>query len=113
MNFWIEVAKGILVSVLGGIPSFLIGIWLYTQYVAPKQASDIAVKTADAIIKHRKVQPVIKKLERYEKELEPLIAKAKEIDFQEIIDMAKGLKVFIELQNKGTPPPPPPKRDKR
>jgi len=105
----VDVVKGIAI----GIPSFLLGLWIYTRFIAAKQASDIAVGTADAILKHPKMQPALKKLEKYEKELEPLIEKAKTLNLQELVDLAKSIRVTVETLNKQTPPPPPPKRKKK
>lgn len=92
-----------LVAFFFGILSFLTGLYIYTKYFAPRQASDIAVRTADAILKHEKVKPWIEKGKE-------LIEKVEELDLQELVDMAKGLKVFVELQNKKKPPPPPKRR---
>jgi len=86
-----------------GLLTFIIGFYLSFKYIVPKMSRDTAISTAEAILEHPKVKPAITKL----KELEPLLEKAKELDLQELVDMAKGLKVFVEVQNKKKPPPPP------
>jgi len=107
MNWLIQQLVDILKGIAIGIPSFLIGLWIYTKYVAPKQAADIGVGTAEAIVEHPKIKPLIQKLKKYEQELTPLIEKAKQLDLQELIDLAKSVRVIIETQNKNLPPPPP------
>ena len=112
MSFWMEVVKGVLIAVLGGIPTFVIGFYISMKYVVPKMTTNTAIATADALTKHEKVKPWLDKAKGFVEKLDPLIEKAKEVDLQELVDMAKGLKVFIELQNKQAPPPPPKKRKK-
>ena len=106
-DWLIQQLVGYLIGFISGVFSFLAGLYIYTKYFAAKQATTIAVGTAEAILNHPKVKPAIKKL----KELEPLLEKAKELDLQELIDLVKGMKVFIELQTNKKPMPPPPKRD--
>lgn len=98
LQFIIDVAKGIAI----GVPSFLLGLWIYTRFVAAKQASDIAVRTADAILKHPKIKPQIDKLQQTD--FNELVEKAKELltkleglDWATIADTLKSLKVAIEV----------------
>ncbi|OYD16965.1 hypothetical protein CH330_01465 [candidate division WOR-3 bacterium JGI_Cruoil_03_51_56] len=94
-----------LVNFVSGLLSFLLGTWIFFKYFLPRLSRDTAITTADAILKHPTIQPKIK-------ELEAIIEKAKQLDFQELIDLAKGIKIFIELQTNNQPPPPPPKKTK-
>jgi len=95
---WLEYLIGFVIGLL----QIIIGFYISLKYILPKMSRDTAIATAEALVEHEKIQPVIKKL----KELEPLLEKAKELDLQELVDLAKGVKVFIELQNKEMPPPP-------
>lgn len=96
----VQVFLSFILGLVGTIIGFPIGAYIYTKYFAPRQASDIAVRTADAIVKHEKVKPWIEKGKE-------LVEKVEKLDLQELVDMAKGLKVFVEVQNKKKPPPPP------
>lgn len=111
MTFWIDIAKGVLIGVLAGVPTFIVGFYVSMKYLVPKMTTDTAISTADALVKHPKVKPWIDKAQEFVEKLDPLIDKAKEVDLQEIVDLAKGLKVFIEVQNKTQPPPPPKKKE--
>lgn len=95
-----------IIDIVKGLLSFLIGTWIFFKYFLPRMSRDTAVATADALLKHPKIQPQIK-------ELKIIVEKAKELDFQELIDLAKGIKIFIELQTNSSKPPPPPPPDRK
>jgi len=89
-----------IIDFIKGLLSFLVGTWIFFKYFLPHMSRDTAIATADALLKHPKIQPQIK-------ELKTIVEKVKDLDFQELIDLAKGMKVFIELQTNSKPPPPP------
>lgn len=99
-----DVVKGLIV----GVPSFLLGLWLYNHFILKRQA----LNTIDAASQHPTIQKLSKKLEQYEKDFGPLIDQAKQLNLQELIDLAKSIRVTVETLNKqSTPPPPPPKTE--
>lgn len=109
-----------LIDFIKGLIVFVIGSYITFKYVIPRVMKDAAVATADEIVKHDKVKPIIKKLEPMVIEIESLLAKAKKADLDSLVKQgkdlmetySKGLKIFIELQATKNKPPPPPKTSK-
>ena len=99
---WLELGIGFVL----GVAQVIIGFYLIMKYIMPRMTRDSAIAVAEALLSHEKVQPAIKKL----RELEPMLEKVKELDLQELVDLAKGVKVFIELQNAEKEMPPPPRK---
>lgn len=95
---WIDYLIGFIL----GLAQIIIGFYIIMKYIMPRMTRDTAIATAEALLNHPKVQPTIKKL----RELEPMLERAKQLDPQELIELAKGLKVSIEPENKEMPPPP-------
>jgi len=101
IDLLLQALKDILVGLIIAVGGFYIGF----KYVLPKVSRDMAISTANAILEHPKVKPHLEKL----KKLEPLLDKAKDLDLQELVDLAAQIRVFIQLQTNNTAEPPPPK----
>lgn len=102
----IDVGELLIVSIKDLIVVVL-GFYITFKYIFPKVSSETALATADAIVKHEKVQPWITKDKEAVEKLEPFIEKLNELDVDELVETIKGFKVIIEHQNRSAPPPPP------
>lgn len=99
LNLILTAIKEIIVGTIIAVLGFYIGF----KYLLPILSRDMAISSADAIINHPKIKPIVEKL----KKLEPILDQIKELDLQELFDTLKHIKVFVELQNKNSSPPPP------
>ena len=97
------------------IIGMIIGFWIYSRFIAPKQASGIAVKTATHILENPKIKPYIDKLQSLEtagllEKANGIMAKVDQLDWEGIGEAVKSLRIAVEVytgNNKRVIPPPP------
>lgn len=80
ISFFQEVLKGILIGIIGGIPSWIIGMWYFNKYVMPKMAPGMIKKAMET----PEVQDLIKRGSGTLAKIEPFIEKLKDLKLEEI-----------------------------
>lgn len=105
MDWLLQQAVDTLKAVIGG----LAGTWLFIKYLLPRMMKSTAKQTIDEAAEHPKIKPLIEEAKPLINQLKTLLAKAEDLNLQEIVDLAKSIRVTVETLNKQTPPPPPPR----
>lgn len=101
-----------LVDVLKALVGGLAGTWLFIKFLLPRMMKSTARETIDEAANHPKLKPLIDEAKPLLTRFKKLLEKAEQLNFQEIVDMTKSIRVTIETLNKQTPPPPPPSSKK-
>jgi len=78
--FILDIIKSVIVGVAAGVPSFIVGMWFFNKYVAPKMVPDMIIKA----IETPKVQELVKQGKELITNLEPFIEKVKGLNLEAI-----------------------------
>ena len=78
--FFSDIVKGIII----GIPSFLIGSYLFFKYLLPKLSADMGAATVKALQKDPEIKPYIDKAKQIIDRIEPIVEKFKGLDLDKI-----------------------------
>lgn len=90
----------IIVGLLTGIPSFVIGFWIYNRFFLPKQTSQVALNLIKIAKQDPELKPFIDKAKQIINILEPVIKEVKTLDLN---GLKKDLQPLLETVKKIDP----------
>lgn len=94
-----EIVK-LLLGVLFSFVSFVAGMWYFNKYMLPKMVSNMGSSFLKQAMDDDNFKPWIKRFQTLIEEIEPLVKKVKDTDFDKI---TQDLSPFIEALKKVNP----------